>query len=105
MKSDLLLQVLINMLLVSVVVEGVVSAVFATSSLKSVESKRVVQTTREAITFLVALLFVYVIDSMRIMSASGIKFPKIGDMVISSLILSRFAGFIRDLMYRVRSGI
>jgi hypothetical protein len=104
MKSEILLQSLLNMLLISVLVEGTVSAVFSISAMRSIESKRVVQTTREAITFLVALMFVYILDSLKLFKASGINFPRIGDIIISSLVLMRLAGFVRDLMNRVRSG-
>ena len=104
MKYDILLQSLINMLLVAVLVEGTVSAVFSISAMSSIETKRTVQTTREAITFLVAVLFVYLIDSLKLFKASGVNFPHIGDIIISSLVLMRLAGFVRDLMNRVRSG-
>jgi hypothetical protein len=105
MKSDALLQAIINMLLFALLVEGAVSAVFSISAMRSIENKRVVQTTREALTFLVAVLFVYSLDSLKLFKAGGLKFPNIGDIIISSLVLTRLSGFIRDLMNRVRSGV
>jgi hypothetical protein len=104
MKSELLLQGLINMLLLSVVVEGAVAAVFSITAVRTIETKRVVQTSREVITFLVCVLFVYTVEPLRLLKASGINFPVIGDIIISSMVLSRLSGFIRDLMNRVRSG-
>jgi hypothetical protein len=104
MKSELLLQGLINMLLLSVVVEGAVAAVFSITAIRTIETKRVVQTSREVITFLVCLLFVYSVEPLRLLKTSGMTFPVIGDIIISSMVLSRLAGFVRDLMNRVRSG-
>jgi hypothetical protein len=104
MNYKLLLDGLINMLLIGIIVEGAVSAVFSISAMRSIEQKRVVQSTREALTFLVCLLFVYTVESLRLFKAAGIRFPMMGDIVISSMVLTRIAGFIRDLMNRIRSG-
>lgn len=104
MKTDLLLQGLINMLLLSIVIEGAVSAVFSLTAMRMIEAKRTVQTSREVLTFLVSLLFVYTVEPLRLMKSAGINFPMIGDLIISSMVLSRIAGFIRDLMNRIRSG-
>lgn len=109
MKTDimmnLLLQGILNMLLISLLVEGTVSAFFSITAMRSIEAKRAVQTTREALTFLVSVLFVYMIDSLQLFKASGLKFPHIGDLIISSLVLMRLSSFVRDLMNRVRSGV
>jgi hypothetical protein len=104
MNADLLLKGLINMLLLSVVVEGAVAAVFSLTAMRMIEAKRTVQTSREVLTFLVCLLFVYTVEPLRLMKSAGINFPMIGDIIISSMVLSRLSGFIRDLMNRIRSG-
>jgi hypothetical protein len=100
-----LLQGIFNMLLISLLVEGTVSAFFSITAVRSIETKRAVQTTREALTFLVCVLFVYMIESLQLFKACGLKFPHIGDLIISSLVLMRLSSFIRDLMNRVRSGV
>lgn len=102
MKADLLLSAILNMLLFSIVVEGAVSAIFSITAMRVIETKRVVQTSREAVTFIVCAVAVFYIEPLRLFKAAGITFPMIGDIIISSMVLMRLTGFIRDLFNKVR---
>ena len=103
MNTNLLLNSLFTMLLVSFIVEGAVAAVFSITAMRVIETKRTVQTSREAITFLVGAALVYYIEPLRLFKAAGINFPLIGDIIVSSMVLMRLTGFIRDLFAKVRS--
>ena len=102
MKADLLLGSLLNMLLFSLIVEGAVSAIFSITAMKVIETKRAVQTSREAITFLVGAYAVFAIPQLQLMKTAGITFPLIGDIIISAMVLMRMTGFIRDILTRIR---
>lgn len=103
MNTNLLLNSLFTMLLVSFIVEGAVAAIFSITAMRVIETKRTVQTSREAITFIVGALLVYYIEPLRLFKAAGINFPLIGDIIVSSMVLMRLTGFIRDLFAKVRA--
>ena len=104
MNTNLLLNSLFTMLLFSFIVEGAVSAVFSITAMRVIETKRAVSTSREAITFILGAALVYYVEPLRLFKAAGINFPLPGDIVVSSMVLMRLSGFIRDLMMKVRQG-
>jgi hypothetical protein len=102
MKTDLLLNALFSMLLFSLVVEGAVAAIFSITAMRVIETKRAVSTSREAITFILGAFLVYYIEPLRLFKAAGLNLPMIADIIVSSMVLMRMTGFIRDLMAKVR---
>jgi hypothetical protein len=102
MKTDLLLNSLFTMLLFSIVVEGAVSAIFSITAMRMIETKRTVQTSREAVTFLLAAFLAFYVEPLRLFQSAGVSFPMIGDIIVSAMVLMRMTGFIRDLLGKVR---
>ena len=104
MNTNLLLNSLFTMLLFSFIVEGAVAAIFSITAMRVIETKRAVSTTREALTFILGAVLVYYVEPLRLFTAAGLNFPMPGDIIVSSMVLMRLTGFIRDLMAKVRQG-
>ena len=104
MKADILLNALLNMLMFSFIIEGAVASIFSITAMRVIETKRAVQTSREAITFIVCACAVFYVEPLRLFKAAGITFPMIGDIIVSAMVLMRLTGFIRDLFNKIRQG-
>lgn len=104
MKGEILIQNFINLFLVGIILETALSAIFSLSTVKDFESRKPFQAARDIITLIVAFFICYEIKSFKIFKGTGVKIPAIIDMIISALILSRMAIFIKDLISRIKRG-
>lgn len=104
MNGDVLIQNVINIFIISIILEAAVMAVFSMSALRDLESSRPIEATRDAIIIIVAFFLCYKVDILRIFRGTGIAVPRILDVVISALVLTRMSNFIRQLMNRFKKG-
>ncbi|MBP7586121.1 MAG: hypothetical protein KBA61_18915 [Spirochaetes bacterium] len=103
MNGDVLLQNLVNIFIISIILEAAVMAIFSVSALKGLDSNRAVESTRDIIIILVAFFLCYKVPQLRVFPRTGLDIPKILDIVISMLVLSRMTLLIRALMARFKS--
>lgn len=102
MKAEMIIGNLFNIIVMALILETAVSALFSITAVREHERKLLIKTMREAITFLAAFFLCFFIPEIRILSGSAIKLAPKVDMVITALILARFAGIIKDLIARLR---
>jgi hypothetical protein len=102
MKGEMLLQNVLNLFIISIVLNAAVMAIFSMSSLKKLSSSRSVEATRDLIILLLSLFVCYEVDILRIFKGTGINVPFILDTVISALVLSTMINFVRQLMARLK---
>jgi hypothetical protein len=104
MNGDVLIQNVINIFIISIILEAAVMAVFSMSALRDLDSSRPIEATRDAIIIIVAFFLCYKVDILRIFRGTGIAVPHILDVIISALVLTRMSNFIRQVMTRFKKG-
>jgi hypothetical protein len=105
MNADVLIQHVINLFLVAIVIEMALSAVFTLSALANYNTNtKPFRSARDIITLLIALFFCYNFKTFKIFRGTGVKLPQLIDTIISALVLSRLAFFVRDLSARIKRG-
>lgn len=82
--------------------EASIMAVFSLSALRSIETNRAFEASRDAIIIIVAFLLCYKVEILKVFRETGIKLPAIFDTIISTLVLARMTLFIRQFMSRLR---
>jgi hypothetical protein len=102
MKGEVLLQNVVNLFIISIVLNAAVMAIFSISVLKKVSLSRPVEATRDLIIILLSLFVCYQVDVLRIFKGTGINVPFILDTVVSGLVLATMMNFIRQLMARLK---
>ena len=102
MKGEIIVSNLFNILIMAIVLETCISAFFSVTALKEQERKMVIKTMREALTYLVAFLICFSIPQLRTFAKSGLKLGAKVDLVITTLLLGRLCGFIKELVYKIK---
>ncbi|HON78540.1 MAG TPA: hypothetical protein PK544_08635 [Spirochaetota bacterium] len=102
MNGDILLQNLINIFIISIILEAAVMAVFSVSALRGMSTNRAVESTRDIIILLVAFFLCFKVQDLRIFVRTGLDIPKMLDIVISSLVLTRMTMFVRTILSRMK---
>lgn len=104
MKGEILLQNIVNLFIISIVLNAAVMAVFSMSALKGMSSTRPFEATRDMLVVLLSLFLCYKVDALRIFKGTGINLPYIADIIISALVLVSMINFIRQFMGRLKQG-
>jgi hypothetical protein len=104
MRGDVLFQNLFNLFIIAAIIEASIAAVFSISALRDLQDSRSVRTARDVIVLVVALFLCFKVALLGIFHGTGFNIPPIMDNVISALILTRMANFIRDFFNKIRSG-
>lgn len=102
MNGDALLQNVVNIFIISIILEASVMAIFSVSALKGLESSRPIESTRDILIIIVAFFLCYKVDQLRIFLRTGLDIPKIIDIIISTLVLARMTLLLRSLMARLK---
>ncbi|MCX7678083.1 MAG: hypothetical protein N2316_02575 [Spirochaetes bacterium] len=103
MNGDALLQNIVNIFIISIILEASIMAIFSVSALKSLESNRAIESTRDILIIIVSFFLCYKVDQLRVFLRTGLAVPKIIDIAISTLVMARMTLFIRALMARLKS--
>ncbi|MBN1499653.1 MAG: hypothetical protein JW982_05850 [Spirochaetes bacterium] len=104
MKTEILIGNIIQMFFMGLVLSASISAIFSITAVKEINRKRAVDTTRDVFTFLGAFFLCYFLPKIRIFTGTGVKLSPVYDLIITSLVLAKFADFITDLFDRVKRG-
>jgi hypothetical protein len=102
MKSSILLANFANIFLMAVVVEIALAAVFSITAVKDYENKTPVKITKEVVTFLVCFFVCWFFPVLRLFLGTDLGIKPVPDIVITSLVLTRLTGVIRDIFVRLR---
>jgi hypothetical protein len=102
MNGDVLIQNIINLFVISIIMEAAIMAIFSMSSLKSLNAKRPIEASRDALVIIISFLLCYKVDILNIFRGTGIKVPQILDIIISALVLTRMTNFVGNFMSRLR---
>jgi hypothetical protein len=91
----------INLLIMGIIIESVVSAVFSITAVKMVNRSLVVKTSREAITYGLCFLLLFFVKNLRLFANTGIAVPELIDYIITSLVTARFTMVVKQLFDRI----
>src|SRR5512136_1014295 len=104
MKGEVLLMNIVNLFIISIVLNMAVMAIFSISSLKKLSSSRSFEASRDLIVILLSLFICYKVDILRIFKGTGINIPFLLDVVVSALVLATMMNFIRQFLSRLKQG-
>ncbi|MBN2040140.1 MAG: hypothetical protein JW864_08875 [Spirochaetes bacterium] len=102
MKGEILLLNIVNLFIISIVLNAAVTAVFSMSVFKKMSTSRPVEASRDVVVILLTLFICYKIDVLRIFKGTGINMPMLLDTILSALVLTSMINFIRQLMSRMK---
>ena len=102
MKSDIIISNIFSLFVIAIIVETAVSALFSITAVKEHERKTLMKSMREAITFLTAFLFCFVVPEIRIFRESGIPITGMADTIISALLIARMSDIVRGLISKLK---
>ena len=102
MNIEVLVQNIINLFVVSIIIEAAVMALFSMSSLRDVGSRRPVVATRDGIIIIVSFLLCYKVEVLSVFRKTGMALPVLIDVIIIALVLARMTNFVNSFMSRLR---
>ena len=102
MKGEILLQNLFYLFIIAIIVEASVMAIFSISIFKQIANTTSVDAIRDFLILLLAFVLCYKVKVLTIFKGTGIKLPYILDTVISGLVLTRMAFFIKEFLSRLK---
>ena len=102
MNGDALLQNVVNLFIIAIILEASIMAIFSVSALKGIANTRPVESTRDILIILVAFFLCFKVDQLSVFLRTGLGVPKIIDIIISTLVLTRMTLLIRTLMARFK---
>ncbi len=102
MKSSVIISNIFSLFVVAIVIETAVSAFFSITAVKEHERKVLMKSMREAITFLAAFFFCFVVPEIRIFKESGIKITGMADTIISALLIARMSDIVSGLISKLK---
>lgn len=102
MNGDVLLQNIVNIFIISIILEAAIMAIFSVTALKGLDTNRAVESTRDILIIIISFFLAYKVDQLRVFPRTGLNIPKIIDIVISTLVMARMTLLIRSLMSRLK---
>lgn len=104
MKFEMLIQNVFILLVISLILESCVMAIFSMTALKDISESRPVQVARDLIVILLALVLCFKVDLLSLFAGTGIHLHKYLDTAISALVLVRLTNLISDFFNKLRRG-
>ncbi len=104
MKFEILIQNVFILLVIAVIMESCVMAIFSLTALKDTSETRPVQIARDTIIVLLAVVLCYKVAIFSLFRGTGIELHKYLDTAISALMLVRLTNLIGDFFNRLRRG-
>jgi len=104
MKFEMLIQNVFILLVIALIMESCVMAIFSMTALKDISENRPVQVARDVIVILLALVLCYKVDLLSLFAGTGIHLHKYLDTAISALVLVRLTNLISDFFNKLRRG-
>jgi hypothetical protein len=104
MKFEMLIQNVFILLVIALILESCVMAIFSMTALKDTSESRPVQVARDLIVILLALVLCFKVDLLSLFAGTGIHLHKYLDTAISALVLVRLTNLISDFFNKLRRG-
>ena len=102
MKGDILFQNVFVLFLIAIILEAAISAIFSLSFLEKFSESSIGKTIKELLMLIVAIFLCFKIKILTIFGNTGIIVPDLLDSIISGLVITRIANFIRDLLEKIK---
>lgn len=102
MNVEVIVQNILNLLVIAIIMEAAIMALFSMSSMQDIGSKRPVEATRDGIIIIASFILCYKVDILRVFVNSGLRLPVLIDIIISALVLTRLTNFVRAFMSRFK---
>ena len=102
MKGEILIQNVFYLFIIAIVLEAAIMAIFSLTALKEMADTKPVKIARDTLVLIVAIFFCYKVDILTVFRGTGVDLPRMADTVISALVLTRMANFIRDFISRIK---
>ena len=104
MKGEVLLMNIVNLFIISIVLNAAIMAIFQISTLKKMSAIRSVEATRDLLVILLSLFICYKVNILRVFRGTGINIPYILDVIISALVLTTMINFVKQFLSRLKQG-
>jgi hypothetical protein len=104
MKFELLIQNVFILLVIALILESCVMAIFSMTALKDISETRPVQVARDTIVIGLAAILCFKVDLLSLFNGMGIHLHKYLDTAISALVLVRLTNLIGDFFNKLRRG-
>src|SRR4030042_329328 len=101
MNTEILLQNIFNLFIISIIIEFCVSAIFSINLLKDFTESSIGQSVREGIIIVIALIICFKVPMFRIFRRV-IDLPYQLDWIISTLILARMTFIIKGFLDKIK---
>jgi len=102
MSVEVIVQNILNLLVMAIIMEAAIMALFSMSSMHDMGSKRPVEATRDGLIIVVSFILCYKVNILRVFANSGLHLPVLIDIIISALMLTRLTNFVRVFMSRFK---
>jgi hypothetical protein len=102
MKGEILIQNVFYLFIIAIVLEAAVMAIFSLTALKDTAENKPVKVARDMIVLGVSFFICYKVETLNVFRGTGIDLPRLLDVAISALVLTRMANFIRDFISRIK---
>jgi hypothetical protein len=104
MKFEVLIQNVFILLVISVIMESCVMAIFSLTALKDTSETRPVQVARDTIIVILAVALCFKVELFSLFAGTGIHLHKYLDTAISALMLVRLTNLVGDFFNKLRHG-
>ena len=102
MKIEMLIQNVFTLLILGIIIEASIMAIFSMTFMKELDESRPVEIARDVMILFLSLALCYKVDLFTLFGGTGVKLPRLMDAVISGLVLTRMANLFKDFFGRIR---
>jgi hypothetical protein len=102
MNAEVLVQNIFNLFVVAIILEASVMALFSMSAFKMLNRNTAVDSARDVIILLIALVLCYKVEMLTVFTKTGIDMPKMIDTIISALVLTRMTNLVLTFFSRIK---
>lgn len=103
MNGEALIQNLFTLVVMAIIIEAAVMAIFSLAAVKNMDSRAPIDAARDMIILATAFFLCFKIDLLSLFRGTGFKLPHIVDVIITTLVLTRITFFLRDFMSRFKT--
>lgn len=104
MKFEILIQNVFILLVIAIILESCVMAIFSMTALKDVSENRPVHVARDVIVLALAVILCFKVEILRLFNGTGIHLHYYLDTAISALMLTRLTNLVGDFFTKIRQG-
>ncbi len=104
MKFEVLVQNVLILMVIAIVLEACVMAIYSLTALKDISETRPAQVTRDVIVIILSLVLCYKVPLLSLFAGTGIKLSHELNTIISALVLMRLTNLVGDFFNKLRRG-